>query len=129
MGIYHNAGYWNTLARDITSSAQRYSEILFLANLVLQDPASWWTKRALRKTVCLLIARNAQLCINQILVAGHDTAQDLAWRGLVCDNQIMHSLRSHATDLQRLKLQVLATAALQSKTRRGSSVLINSNQV
>jgi hypothetical protein len=107
---FHCAAYWSDLTATLPDDTPKYNEILFLANLVIQNPINWWVRRAVRKTVCTLIKKNPRACINQILISGSDASRDLAWRGLLCDKAIMKCFRSHVGTEQYARLLALKDA-------------------
>ena len=108
MRTYYKAKYWNDLKRDIAQRVPKQGEVLFVANLVIQDPISWWTKRALRKAVAALIAQNSQVCMHLILLADCGPPREMAWRGLLQDKYVMKRFRIHLAETQYKDLAALA---------------------
>ena len=96
------------MKRDIAKRVPKQGEVLFLANLVIQDPISWWTKRAIRKAVGALIAQNSQVCMYLILLAECGPPREMAWRGLLQDKYVMKCFRVHLVGTQYKQLAALA---------------------
>jgi len=107
-GQYHKARYWHLLAKCTPEPIPHSKNTLYLANLVIRDPISWWTKRAIRKAVCALIAQSSLACLYQIMVGERDASCNFIWRGLLHDRCIMKCFRFHLTGPQYKQLAALA---------------------
>jgi len=83
----HKATFWRKQARIFHMQIpEDYRAVLHLASLVLTNPIGWWTRRALRKAICVLLAQNSQVCFVQI-VTNNAAHEDRAWAGLLHDKK------------------------------------------
>lgn len=111
MTDYHTAKYWNRQAKLFRRRVPGdYCEPLYLASLVLTNPITWWTRRALRKAVRVLIVQNSQACFVQIASNDYVNYQR-SWHGLLHDKKIMQCFRTYLPPEQ--------FAALKKRAKRG----------